>query len=168
MNQADISWEGWFAAQLEWSGRPFVKDVWLSGLAANKACAWFSICLGCLVGEDIHAHAAFLAPVTPDGKSSALQDLIFFFNVLFLVKYSRSAICVSSSCLASARESRSLVSNSFRLHGLWDSPGQYTGVGDLSLLQGIFPTQGSNPGPPALRAASLPAEPPGKPHRCIY
>ena len=28
----------------------------------------------------------------------------------------------------------------------WNSPGQSTGVGSLSLLQGIFPTQGSNPG----------------------
>ena len=28
----------------------------------------------------------------------------------------------------------------------WNSPGQITGVGSLSLLQGIFPTQGSNPG----------------------
>ena len=27
----------------------------------------------------------------------------------------------------------------------WDSPGQNTGVGSLFLLQGIFPTQGSNP-----------------------
>ena len=28
----------------------------------------------------------------------------------------------------------------------WDSLGQNSGVGSLSLLQGIFPTQGSNPG----------------------
>ena len=28
----------------------------------------------------------------------------------------------------------------------WNSPGQNTEVGSLSLLQGIFPTQGSNPG----------------------
>ena len=28
----------------------------------------------------------------------------------------------------------------------WNSPGQNTGVGSLSLLQEIFPTQGSNPG----------------------
>ena len=28
----------------------------------------------------------------------------------------------------------------------WNSPGQNTGVGRLSLLQGVFPTQGSNPG----------------------
>ena len=41
------------------------------------------------------------------------------------------------------------MSNSFRPHGLyrpWNSPDQNTGVGNLSLLQGIFPTQGSNPG----------------------
>ena len=47
-------------------------------------------------------------------------------------------------------ESHSIVSDSLRPHGLyslWDSPGQNTGVGRLSLLQGIFPTQGSNPGP---------------------
>ena len=38
---------------------------------------------------------------------------------------------------------------SLRPHGLcspWNSPGQNTGVGSLSLLQGIFPAQGSNPG----------------------
>ena len=31
------------------------------------------------------------------------------------------------------------------LYSSWNSPGQNTGVGSLSLLQGIFPTQGSNP-----------------------
>ena len=46
-------------------------------------------------------------------------------------------------------ESCSVVSDSLRSHELyspWDSPGQNTGVSSLSLLQGIFPTQGSNPG----------------------
>ena len=33
----------------------------------------------------------------------------------------------------------------------WNSPGQNTGVGSLSLLQGIFPDQGSNPGLPHCR-----------------
>ena len=33
----------------------------------------------------------------------------------------------------------------------WNSPGQNTGVGSLSLLQGIFRTQGSNPGLPHCR-----------------
>ena len=39
-------------------------------------------------------------------------------------------------------------------HGLynpWYSPGQNTSVGSLSLLQGIFPTQRSNPGLPHCR-----------------
>ena len=34
---------------------------------------------------------------------------------------------------------------------LWNSPGQNTGVGSLSLLQGLFPTQGWNPGLPHCR-----------------
>ena len=33
----------------------------------------------------------------------------------------------------------------------WNSPGQNTGVGSLSLLQGIFPTQESNWGLPHCR-----------------
>ena len=44
--------------------------------------------------------------------------------------------------------SRSVVSDSSQTHGLyspWNSPGQNTGVGSLSLLQGIFPTQRQNP-----------------------
>ena len=46
------------------------------------------------------------------------------------------------------------MSDSLRPHGLyspWNSLGQNTGVGSLSLLQGIFPTQGSNPGLPYCR-----------------
>ena len=52
-------------------------------------------------------------------------------------------------------ESHSVVSNSFRLHGLygpWDYSGQNTGVGCHALLQGIFPIQGLNPG---LESAAL-------------
>ena len=48
-------------------------------------------------------------------------------------------------------ESHSVMSDSLRPHGLdspWNSPGQNTGVVSLSLLQGIFPTQGSNSGLP--------------------
>ena len=49
----------------------------------------------------------------------------------------------------SESESRSVVFDSLWPHGLyspWNSPGQNTQVGGLSLLQGIFPTQGPNPG----------------------
>ena len=51
-------------------------------------------------------------------------------------------------------ESRSVVSDSLRPHGLyslWNSPAQNIGVGILSFLQGIFPTQVSNPGFPHCR-----------------
>ena len=51
-------------------------------------------------------------------------------------------------------ESRSVISDSFWRHGLyspWNSPGQNPGVDSLSLLQGIFPIQGSNPGLPHCR-----------------
>ena len=46
------------------------------------------------------------------------------------------------------------------VHG--DSSGKNTGVGCHALLQGIFPTQESNPGL-LLQADSLPSEPPQKP-----
>ena len=49
----------------------------------------------------------------------------------------------------SESESHSVLSDSFWYHELyipWNSPGQNTGVGILSLLQVIFPTQGLNPG----------------------
>ena len=56
--------------------------------------------------------------------------------------------------MKSESESHSVVSDSLRPHGLyspWNSPGQNIGVGSLFLLQGIFPTQGSNPGLPHCR-----------------
>ena len=37
------------------------------------------------------------------------------------------------------------------LYSPWNSPGQNSGVGNLSLLQGVFPTQGLNPGLPYCR-----------------
>ena len=39
-----------------------------------------------------------------------------------------------------------LFATPWTIYSPWNSPGQNTGVGSLSLLQGIFPTQGSNPG----------------------
>ena len=61
----------------------------------------------------------------------------------------RFRILKAGNCTHSLSESHLVVSNSLQPHGLyspWNSPGQNTGVGSLSLLQGIFPTQCSNPG----------------------
>ena len=54
----------------------------------------------------------------------------------------------------SESESCSVLSDSLELLGLyspWNFPGQNTGMGNCSLFQGIFPTQGSNPGLPQCR-----------------
>ena len=69
-------------------------------------------------------------------------------NFRFLF-HERSTIHKSANIHKSESESCSVVSDFLWPHGLyspWNSPGQNTGMGRLSLLQGIFPTQGSNPG----------------------
>ena len=58
----------------------------------------------------------------------------------------------------------SVVSDSLQPHRLkparllspWDSPGKNPGVGCHALLQGVFPTQGSNPGVLHWQVHSLP------------
>ena len=58
------------------------------------------------------------------------------------------------SQIQSESENSSVVSISLWPHGLsrpWNSPGHNIGMGSLSLLQGIFPTQGWKPGLPHCR-----------------
>ena len=50
----------------------------------------------------------------------------------------------------------------------WDFPIKITRVGSHLLFQGIFPTQGSNPGLQHWKVDSLPSEPPGKRLYVIY
>ena len=69
-------------------------------------------------------------------------------------------VLVTQSCLTLCNPmDRSLPGS--ELHP-WDSPGKNTGVDCLSLLQGIFPIQGSNLSLLHWRADSLPSEPPRK------
>ena len=61
------------------------------------------------------------------------QENVHYFTVIFFTVKWKSLV----------------MSNSLWPHGLynpWNSPGQNTGKGSLSLLQEIFPTHGSNPG----------------------
>ena len=51
--------------------------------------------------------------------------------------------CAGFSLVCGESESHSVFP---RLYSPWNSPDQNTGVGSLSLLQGIFPTQELNPG----------------------
>ena len=77
----------------------------------------------------------------------SILPMILFKSTIYIFTICLNACPFDSRVLKS--ESRSVVSDSLWPHGLynpWDSPGQNTGVGRLPLLQGIFPTQGSNPG----------------------
>ena len=68
-------------------------------------------------------------------------------------------------------ESHSVMSDSLQPHGLYsprNSLGQNTGVGSLFLLQGIFPTQGSNPGLPHWRQILYQLSHKGSPRRVAY
>ena len=60
----------------------------------------------------------------------------------------------ATGCLQRVIQSRAVVSDSLRPHGLCsprNPPDQNAGMGSHSLLQGIFPTQGPNPGFPHSR-----------------
>ena len=48
-------------------------------------------------------------------------------------------------------ESRSVVSDSLQLYSPWNSPGQNTGVGSLSLSPADLPNPGIEPGSSALQ-----------------
>ena len=79
-------------------------------------------------------------------RSSFLLGCFFFYPANLLCRKGRMVFVVPES------GSRSVVSDSAdRMDYTWNSPGQNTGVGSRSLLQGIFPTQGSNPGLPYCR-----------------
>ena len=83
-----------------------------------------------------------------------------------IVSPNRSTQVCLNPQFESESESRSVLSDSLRPHGLhspWNSPGQNTGVGSRSLLQGIFPTQGSNPGLPHCRWILYHLSPRGSP-----
>ena len=73
-----------------------------------------------------------------------LLFLFLSYSVVVIVPQSCPAFCNPVDCT--------------RLLCPWDSPGKNTGVGSHSLLQGIFPVLGIEPGPPALQADSLPSE----------
>ena len=78
------------------------------------------------------------------------------FSILDIIRYcwwllvTQKEISVCNRILNSHKsESRLVVSDYLWTYGLyspWNSPGQNTGVGSLSLLQGIFPTQELNQG----------------------
>ena len=79
-----------------------------------------------------------IEPVSPALAGGFLTTELLGKSTIYDLDISSSITCMN--------ESHSVVSDSLRPHGLyspWNSPGQNTGFGSLS-LQGIFPTQGLN------------------------
>ena len=79
---------------------------------------------------------------------------IALFIHLFISNQNRRVHRDFKHIFQSETESHAVMSDSFQPHGLyhlWNSPGQNIGVGNLFLLQQIFPTQGSNPVLPHCR-----------------
>ena len=75
-----------------------------------------------------------------------------FYAVIDGWKSQHVVVCFQIQDCSGVSKSRSVVSDTLRPHGLyspWNSPGQNTEVGSLSLLQEVFPTQGlMSPGLP--------------------
>ena len=96
----------------------------------------------------------------PDSKASSsfgtsLRFDAWFPHVCHVFLHLHSFLAVQPSflhhSLVGVKWKSLVMSDSLQPHGLyspWNSPGQNTGAGSLSLLQGIFPTQGSNTGLP--------------------
>ena len=69
------------------------------------------------------------------------EHCMYHFSHFVSLRHFCSEVQVTQSCLT-------LCDPMDCLCNAWNSPGQNTGVSSLSLLQGIFPTQGLNPGLP--------------------
>ena len=106
---------------------------------------------GCV---SLNEHSCANVPCTSVPSSVALSSPPFALSLnlgIFSAQLWLTNFCgiMASSALQSESESHSVMSGSLPPHGLyspWNSRGQNTGVGCHALLQGIFPTQGSNPG----------------------
>ena len=89
----------------------------------------------------------------PVVKGKAESEMKLYGHVQ-TISATRASKLFSGTLQESISESHSVMSNSLRPRGLyspWNFPGQNTGVDNPSLLQGIFPTQGLNPGLPHSR-----------------
>ena len=82
-------------------------------------------------------------------RSFIVSGLMFPFLIHFESFFKNTFVKVKS--LSHVWPFVTLWTVAYRLLCAWDSPGKNTGVGCHFLLQGIFPTQGSNPSFPHCR-----------------
>ena len=130
----DRGWDGWMASPTQWAW------VWV-----NSGSWWWT-------GKPGVLQSMGLQSWTPLSNQTELICIPKYNSLSLSVSVSVS-LCLSLSLsiyiYESESESDSALSDSLWSHGLyspWNSPGQNTRVGSLSLLQGFFPTQELNPG----------------------
>ena len=123
----------------------------------------------CLQVGKSESHVSFIV-VLSTGKLGCGCLLVSGGMLLSLYRSVKKLVLQCLSCFSFTGRC-SVVSDSLRPHGLqpmrilfpWDFPGKSTGVGCHFLLQGIFLTQGLNPGPLHCRQTFYPLKPSGKP-----
>ena len=91
-----------------------------------------------VVLEAVREEAGYWKPMKQRGEWESRTEKKVTFIEFYVMK-----VKVSQSCLTSLWP--------HGLHTPWNSPGQNTRVDSCSFLQGIFPTQSSNPGLPHCR-----------------
>ena len=123
---------------------------------------------------DVHRRTSDVFPGRWEGTARATGMMMTLGGqILDWKSYNCCAVKTSKNLLSGwsaflegeVKVTHSVVSDSLQPHELyspWNSPGQNAGVGSNSLLQGIFPSQGSNSGLPHCSQIFLPAEPPGR------
>ena len=89
-----------------------------------------------------------MQPSTREGFLIILSVLSHHWSILHFLQErdERSIVCCLYVKVKVAQSCPTLCHPMDYTYSPWNSPGQNTGVGNLSVLQGIFPTQGSNPG----------------------
>ena len=129
----------------------WAESSWVREPENCSATDWLTVS-GFMVMGLVSGQSSCLAHVWPDSGSfllahASLSQDGFQHEGFWKVGRTYGLLSPSSFC-----ESPSVMSDSLQPHGLsyspWNSPGWNTRVGSPSLLQGIFPTQGLNPGLP--------------------
>ena len=106
------------------------------------------ICSQNIAVKNLWARGTLKCKVPPARQMFPNSSIAKHVRTIGLFLLERLAARLSSS-VSLISESHSVMSDSWQPRGVyspWNSPGHNTGVGSHSLLQGIFPTQGLNPG----------------------
>ena len=139
------TWTLGHGLQLFW---PEGSVVVVNGLSCTRICGVFLYqeLYPCLLHWQVDSSL-----LDQQGSPMAIHFLSFKNKISYLVTFSNfcSFIEKKIDCIHLVKVKADQLCLTLQPQGLyspWNSPGQNAGVGSLSLLQGIFPTQGLNPG----------------------